>query len=474
MMRVLMVAAEAAPLAKTGGLADVLGALPKALYQLGLEVSLLLPRYRWIPEGETFTSFTARVGGKAVEGRIERTVLPGSTVPVFLAVNEDYYERAGLYGEEGRDYPDNAERFAFLAQAALELARSLQPEIIHAHDWHTALIPVYLKTIYQDLGQIRTVYTIHNLAYQGEFDRSDFKTLGLKERPELVARGKLNWMKGGILFSDLLTTVSERYAQEIQTPEFGFGLHEELRLRAGELFGITHGVDYDEWNPSIDRWIIRNYDWDSLEGKEENKLYLQRISGLKEAPEIPLLGSVARLVEQKGFDLIATALDEIVRLGAQYVLLGTGEQRFHQLFSELAERHRGWVGVHLGYSDELAHQIEAGADIFLMPSRFEPCGLNQLYSLRYGTVPVVRATGGLDDTIQDYSDGQGNGFKFKEYSVEALLGAVRRALALYKDKEAWRALQVRIMQEDHSWLQAARKYLQLYEHLMSDRRRRAD
>ncbi|MCR4405109.1 MAG: glycogen synthase GlgA [Candidatus Acetothermia bacterium] len=465
-MKVLMVAAEAAPFAKTGGLADVLGALPKALHQLGLEVSILLPRYRGIPPGEPFASFTARIGGKAVEGQIERTILPGSAVPVFLAVNEHYYGRAGLYGEEGRDYPDNAERFAFLAQAALELARSVRPKIIHAHDWHTALIPVYLKTIHQDLGRIKTVYTIHNLAYQGEFDRSAFRVLGLEERPELVVRGKLNWMKGGILFSDLLTTVSERYAQEIQTPEFGNGLHEELRSRAGELFGIAHGVDYDEWNPSTDRWIIRNYDWDSLEGKKENKLYLQRLNGLREDPEIPLLGSVARLVEQKGFDLIAAALDEIIKLGAQYVLLGTGEPRFHQLFWDLAERHRGWVGVNLGYSDKLAHQIEAGADIFLMPSRFEPCGLNQLYSLRYGTVPIVRATGGLDDTIRDYSDGQGNGFKFKEYTVEALLGAVRRTLALYEDKKAWCALQARIMQEDHSWLQAARKYLQLYERLV--------
>jgi starch synthase len=470
MMMVLMVAAEATPFAKTGGLADVLGALPKALHQLGLQVSLLLPRYRGTPAGEPFISFTARIGGQAVKGRIEQTILPGSTVPVFLAVNDHYYGRAELYGEGGRDYPDNAERFAFLAQAALELARSLGPEIIHAHDWHTALIPVYLKTIYQDLDWIRTVYTIHNLAYQGEFDRSAFKTLGLEERPELVARGRMNWMKGGIIFADLLTTVSERYAQEIQTPEFGSGLHEELRSRAGELFGIVHGVDYNEWNPSTDRWIIKNYDWDSLEGKEENKLHLQRISGLREDPQIPLLGTVARLVEQKGFDLIAASLDEIMGLGAQYVLLGTGDPRFHQLFRELAERYPGWVGVKLGYSEELAHQIEAGADIFLMPSRFEPCGLNQLYSLRYGTVPIVRATGGLDDTIRDYSDGQGNGFKFKDYTVEALLSAVRRALALYRDKKAWHALQVRIMREDHSWLQAAQKYLQLYEHLLSNQR----
>lgn len=466
-MRVLMVAAEAAPFAKTGGLADVIGALPKALHQLGVEVAVLIPRYRGIAAGKPFASFTIEMGGQAVPGRIEQTALPGSSVPLFLAINEHYYGRAGLYGEEGRDYPDNAERFAFLARTALELARLLRPQIIHAHDWHTALIPVYLKTIYRDLCQVKTVYTIHNLAYQGEFDRAAFKTLGLEERPELIAREKLNWMKGGILFSDLLTTVSERYAQEIQTPEFGNGLHEELRSRAGVLFGIVHGVDYTEWNPSTDRWIIKNYDWDSLEGKKENKLHLQRINGLREDPGIPLLGSVARLVEQKGFDLVAVALDDIVRLGAQYVLLGTGEQRFHQLFQKLAERHRGWVGVHLGYSDKLAHQIEAGADIFLMPSRFEPCGLNQLYSLRYGTVPIVRATGGLDDTIQDYSDGQGNGFKFKEYTAEALLSAVRRALELYKDKEAWRALQVKIMQEDHSWLQAAQRYLQLYERLVN-------
>lgn len=461
-----MVAAEVAPLAKTGGLADVLGALPKALHQLGVEVAVLIPHYRGIAAGKPFASFTIEVSEQAAPGRIEQTALPESSIPVFLAVNEHYYGRAGLYGEEGRDYPDNAERFAFLARAALELARLLRPQIIHTHDWHTALIPVYLKTIYRDLCQIKTLYTIHNLAYQGEFDRTAFKALGLEERPELIARGKLNWMKGGILFSDLLTTVSERYAQEIQTPEFGNGLHDELRSRAGELFGIVHGVDYTEWNPSIDRWLVKNYDWDSLEGKRENKLHLQRISGLREDLEIPLLASVARLVEQKGFDLIAAALDEIVGLGAQYVLLGTGDPRFHRLFQELAERHRGWVSVNLRYSDELAHQIEAGADIFLMPSRFEPCGLNQLYSLRYGTVPVVRATGGLDDSIRDYHDGQGNGFKFQEYTAEALLAALRRALALYEDKEAWGALQVRIMREDHSWLEAAKKYLQLYERLV--------
>lgn len=461
-----MVAAEVAPFAKTGGLADVLGALPKALHQLSTEVSLLLPRHRGIAMGEPFISFSTEMGGHELKGRIERTTLPKSAVPVFLVVNDHYYARSGLYGEGGHDYPDNAERFAFLTRAALELARSLRPEIIHAHDWHTALIPVYLKTTCQDLGWIRTVYTIHNLAYQGEFDRSAFRALGLEERPELVARGKLNWMKGGILFADLLTTVSQRYAQEIQTPEFGCGLHDELRLRAGELFGIVHGVDYDEWNPSIDRWLVKKYDWNSLEGKKENKLWLQRISSLKEDSEVPLLGSIARLVEQKGFDLIAVALDQIVKMGAQYVLLGTGDPKYHQLFQELAGRHPGSVSVNLTYSDELAHQIEAGADIFLMPSRFEPCGLNQLYSLRYGTVPVVRATGGLDDTIQDYQDGQGNGFKFREYSVEALLDAVRRALGFYKDKEAWHALQVRIMREDHSWLQAAKEYLRLYERLV--------
>lgn len=465
MMKVLMVASEVVPFAKTGGLADVLGALPKALSQLGLEVSVLLPRYRGLPPREPFMSFQAKLGGKAISGTIE--LAHDSPIPIYFTVNEHYYDRPGLYGEGGQDYPDNLERFAFLNQAALALAQEIQPEIIHAHDWHTALIPLYLKTREDlKLSKIKTVYTIHNLAYQGQFDRAGFKVLGLAERPELIAYGKLNLMKGGILFADLLTTVSERYAQEIQMPEYGHGLHEELRSRAGELFGIVHGVDYNEWNPAIDPFIAKRYDWDSLEDKVENKLQLQRINGLLEDPSIPLIGSVARLVEQKGLDLIAASLDEIVGMGAQYVLLGTGDPQFHQIFQRLAERHRGWVGVNLKYSEELAHQIEAGADIFLMPSRFEPCGLNQLYSLRYGTVPVVRATGGLDDTIHDYREDKGNGFKFKEYTAKAMLNALHRALDLYQDRKAWRALQARIMQEDHSWTQAAQKYLKLYERLL--------
>lgn len=467
-MKVMMVASEVAPFAKTGGLADVLGALPKALHRLGVETSVVLPRYRGMALGEPVLSFQAEIGNETVVGQIERTSFPGDDVPVYLVVNDRYYDREGLYGESGQDYPDNLERFAFLDRAALALARELRPEIIHAHDWQAALIPVYLKRLYREdpaLARIRTIYTIHNLAYQGQFDRSGFKTIGLKEQPELVHQGKLNLMKGGILFANLLTTVSERYAQEIQMPELGCGLHEELRSRARDLFGLVHGVDYSEWNPAIDSLIVKNYDWDYLENKMENKLYLQRVNGLREDPAIPLIGSIARLVEQKGFDLIAQALDEIVGTGAQYILLGTGDLRYHQIFQELAARHRGSVGVNLTYSNELAHRIEAGADILLMPSQFEPCGLNQLYSLRYGTVPVVRATGGLDDTIQDYHDGQGNGFKFKEYTVEALLEAIRRALNLYKDGEAWRTLQIKIMQEDHSWERVAQKYLQLYERL---------
>jgi len=469
-MKVMMVASEVAPFAKTGGLADVLGALPRALHKLGIETSVVLPRSRGMAPGQPVLSFQAEIGNETVAGAIEQTSFPGSGVPVYLVVNDRYYDRGGLYGESGRDYPDNLERFAFLDRAALALARELRPEIIHAHDWQAALIPVYLKTLCREdpaLAGIRTIYTIHNLSYQGRFDRSGFKIIGLEERPELLHQGELNLMKGGILFADLLTTVSERYSQEIQTPEFGCGLCKELRSRAQDLLGIVHGVDYNEWSPAVDPLIVKNYDWDSLKDKMENKLYLQRINGLSFSPKIPLIGSIARLAEQKGFDLIAQALDEIVEMGAQYVLLGMGNPKYHQVFQDLAEKHRGWIGVNLEYSNELAHRIEAGADILLMPSRFEPCGLNQLYSLRYGTVPVVRATGGLDDTIQDYHGGQGNGFKFEEYTVEALLTAIHRALELYKDEEAWQTLQVRIMQEDHSWETAAQKYLQLYERLLN-------
>ena len=454
-MRILMVASEAVPYAKTGGLADVLGALPAALARLGHQVDVVMPRYRGISLDETES------GGVRV---------------VFLQ-NPHYFDREFLYGVGNRDYDDNAARFGFLCRSALEWAgrTGRRYDVIHGHDWQAGLVPVLLATTFRNhptLGGTPAVFTIHNLAYQGLFGPEWLAALGLP--PELLHVnalefwGRISFLKGGILFSRIITTVSPRYAQEIQTPEFGFGFDGILRSRAADLVGILNGIDYDQWDPERDVHLPAPFSASYLEGKAADKRAVLETYGIPVSDATmarPLVGMISRMVDQKGFDLVAAIADRLPALDASFVVLGTGERRYEELWRGLAARYPDRIGARIGFDEGLAHRIEGGADLFLMPSRFEPCGLNQMYSLRYGTVPVVRATGGLADTVRNYDPqtGEGNGFAFTEYSPAALFGTLRRALDIYKERETWRRLQLTGMREDNSWDASARKYVQVYE-----------
>jgi len=401
-----------------------------------------------------------------LEGR-----LPPSGIPLWLVEQPRFFDREGLYGEAGRDYPDNLARFTFFCRAvAAWLGRAAwAPDVIHCNDWQTALLPVLLRV--EGASRAATVLTIHNLAYQGRFPAEQFPLTGLPPSVFTVRGlefwGEVNLLKGGLYFADVLNTVSETYAREIQTPEFGAGLDGVLRDRREDLYGILNGVDYRAWDPAVDPLLPARYSAEDLAGKGVCKQALQRELGLREAPEVPLIGMVTRLADQKGLDLVAAVLDDLLARGVQFVLLGTGEPRYHALFAGLAARHPSQVGVRLGFDDPLAHRIEAGADIFLMPSRYEPSGLNQLYSLRYGTVPVVRRTGGLADSIVDATPealarGTANGFVFEAYAPAALIAALSRALHAFRDPATWSALQRRGMREDFSWARSAGRYVELY------------
>ena len=468
-----MVGSEAQPFAKTGGLADVLGALPRALIRLGHTVDLVMPRYRGIGVGDPIGRIPVALGGQvddaqiyAIENDGLRTIFIGHTA---------YFEREFLYGAAERDYPDNPERFAFFCQAALDWAASTgQPyDVIHAHDWQTGLIPVLHERAASTQSAVRTptVFTIHNLAYQGVFDASWLPRLGLgwdlMHVDALEYWGRISYLKAGIVFSTLVTTVSPTYAQEIQTPELGFGFDGVLRHRSRDLVGILNGIDYDQWDPERDLNLPEPYNASKLKGKGAAKRKLLETYGLpaklKERAR-PLIGMISRMVDQKGFDLIASLADELPTLDATFVVLGTGERRHQDLWRDLAATHPTVIGARIGFDEGLAHLIEGGSDIFLMPSRFEPCGLNQMYSLRYGTVPVVRATGGLRDTVRDVDPetGQGTGFTFGEYTPEALLAALRRALALFGNQTLWRRIQRAGMRQDFSWDASARQYVEVY------------
>jgi starch synthase len=469
-MKILMVASEAAPFAKTGGLADVVGSLPAALKSLGYEVAVLLPRYREVElktARRIYDSLPVWLG----PDRFDTTVyLIQQDTPFYFLDCPPLYDRAGLYGEEGVDYPDNHVRFAVLAQAALEFSRHiLRPDILHGHDWQAGLAPVYLHTIYANdptfLG-MRTLFTVHNLGYHGLFPAVALDEIGLGDaglfRPEgLEFFGKVGYLKGGLTFSDALNTVSPTYAREIQTPEYGFGLDGVLRARGNVLTGILNGVDYTEWNPETDRFIAAHYSAADLRGKGTCKGDLINEFGLPaEASDAPLIGIVSRFTSQKGADLIAEIADDMVAEGFYMVALGSGEPQYEALFHAMAARHSGRIAVRIGYDNALAHKIEAGADFFLMPSRYEPCGLNQIYSLKYGTVPVVRATGGLDDTIDLKT-----GFKFREYSGSALLEGLRAARQAFGDQESWHAMMLAGMAKDYSWKASAAEYARVYQRL---------
>jgi starch synthase len=480
-MRVCMLASEAFPYAKTGGLADVLAALPEALTALGVEVTVILPGYRealrTVGAVERLGRVRAPVASRLEPADIVR--VPGARVPTLMVQAPRYFDRDGLYGSDGRDYGDNAERFVFFCRAALEWLRTLgsPPDILHCHDWQAALAPAMVRgtaALYPELRRLRLVQTIHNLAYQGRFWSVDWHLLNLDARyftrDALEFYGDINFLKAGLVFADILTTVSPRYAREIQTPELGEGLDGVLRARAGRLRGIVNGIDYRVWNPAIDPLLPERYDAGDLDGKARCKADLQHAVGLHVDAGAPLIAIISRLAWQKGIDVALDALPGLTeRDGVQLVALGSGDPHLEYRLRVLGERFRGRVAVRTGMDESLAHRMVAGADLFLMPSRYEPCGLSQLYSLRYGTVPVVHATGGLDDTVAEFdpTTGEGTGMKFTPDTPAALRGAVERALAVRRDPTAWTRLQENGMRQDFSWEQSARAYRNVYSALLA-------
>ncbi|HUA64046.1 MAG TPA: glycogen synthase GlgA [Verrucomicrobiae bacterium] len=473
MARVLMVSSEAAPFAKTGGLADVVGVLPEPLRALGNHVGVVIPRYGSI-DLKTARRIYDHLALYLGTTRFDVTIYQGSApYPLYLVDCPKLYDRPGLYGESGVDYPDNHLRFAVLARGALAIARYVfRTEIFHCHDWQSGLVPAYLHTVFASdptfLG-VKTLFTIHNLGYQGLFPRTALSEIGLADgafRPDgMEFFGRVSYIKGGISFADALSTVSPTYAREIQTPEFGFGLDGALSARADVLTGILNGVDYTAWDPATDPALPAHYSVSDLAGKRVCKEVLLREFSLPAAAmDRPLLGIVSRFTRQKGSDLLSDIVPEIVSGDAYLVALGTGDPEYEEMFQNLAASEPDRIAIRIGFDDRLAHLVEAGSDIFLMPSRYEPCGLNQMYSLRYGTVPVVRATGGLDDTIDE-----GTGFKFHEYSGPAFAGAVRAALAAFSspgDGAAWQEMMRRGMRKDFSWNSSAAAYSALYEALL--------
>ncbi|MEO8078047.1 MAG: glycogen synthase GlgA [Acidobacteriota bacterium] len=474
-LSVLMIVPEAYPYASTGGLAEVTGGLPLALGRLGHRVTLVLPRYRGIDVSGA-EPLAARVQvGEHAQDVIFHTRAAGNGVTAVFVDIPALFDRDGLYSDpSGADYPDNAWRFAVFARAALEYARlrGERPSVIHAHDWQTGAVPVFQKMHLSPdpvVGGVPAIFTIHNLAFQGLFPSSTIPALGLGwevlDVQALEYWGQISFLKGGINFSERITTVSPTYAREILTPELGFGLEGSLARRADALTGILNGIDLDEWNPASDDLAGGSFTVDDLSGKAAARRGLLEAAGLPAdlpASTRPVIGLLTRLTEQKGLDLIAAAAEELMALDATWVVLGSGDRKYEAMWTALAAQYPHRVSVTIGFDRRLAHRIIAGSDIFLMPSYFEPCGLNQMYSARYGTVPVVRATGGLDDTVRDASEPGGNGFKFRDYTPEALVSSLQRALALYRTPQEWLRIQRAGMKHDYSWDASAREYVKVY------------
>jgi starch synthase len=477
-MKIAMIASEVTPLAKTGGLADVIGTLSVALERLGHEICIVAPAYRSALQGhfdlrESGITLSAPVADQEVNASVLETKL-GKGVPVYLIRADRYFDREFLYGGPAGDYPDNLERFVFFSRAALELLRQKPVDVLHCHDWQTAAAVVYLKTQparYAEISAAKSLFTIHNLGFQGLFGPSVWPLLNLDPRyltpPFLEFYGNINLLKGAIVFADKITTVSPSYAEEITGAEQGFGLEGVLRQRTADLVGILNGVDYYHWNPWTDPFLAHHYGEHSLSVKQDCKTALRHIVGLPDSDDTPLIGMISRLTSQKGFDLLEPVFDTLMERDLQFVLLGAGEARFEQFFRQAAARYPEAVAAEIGFNEALAHQIEAGADLFLMPSLYEPCGLNQMYSLKYGTIPIVRAVGGLKDSIDDYNaeSQTGTGFVFAPYDSAAMLAAVDRGLAVYRDKTSWHALMRRAMAMDFSWERSARLYSHLYQQL---------
>jgi len=474
-MKILYASGEVVPFAKTGGLADVAGALPDALSRLGNEVVVFMPKYRMVDEKKynlvkVYENLPVKILDRTEYADVWSAKLPNSDVIYYFIANGKYFDRDGLYQDKGVDYPDNCERFSFFCRAVVEYIpkSSFMPEIVHCNDWQTALIIAYVKKLYK-WPETACVYSIHNMGYHGTFPKDQIFLTGFGWEmftPEtLEFWGNLALTKAGFVFADVINTVSETYAQEIQTDEFGYGLAGLLRSRHKDVFGILNGIDYHLWDPETDPKIVKNYGIKTISLKYENKAALQRINNLPEKSDIPVIGMITRLADQKGFDILASAMDEIMHLKCQLIILGTGEPKYHELLLGEKKKYPKHIGINLGFDAALAQLIYAGSDMFLMPSRYEPCGLGQLISYKYGTIPIVRKTGGLADTVHDYNPktGKGDGFVFEEYSSDKLLDAIERAIDAYKNKKVWIPLVEKVMCYDYSWTASARKYMDLYK-----------
>jgi starch synthase len=484
-MTIVEIASEAAPFSKTGGLGDVLGALPRELAKQGQRVLLFLPRYADMDTSSlilqrTHLQSSVQLGKKRIPIFLDTAKEKRSKLEYYFVGNDDYFSRPGMYQNPstGQDFPDNAERFAFFVLAVMTAVKELgvQPDVFHVHDWQAAMLPVYLKTNYTNdpvLSRARSVLTIHNMAYQGSFPPETFPLLGLPESyfyatGPLEYYNQVNFLKAGILFADKITTVSKTYAQEIQSSaELGAGLDGVLSQRSADITGILNGVDYTVWSPSRDKVIPYTYYPANLSGKQKDKIELLYTLKLPHRSKAPVIGIISRLVEQKGLDLIAKAADQLLARDIQLLVLGSGEERYQKLFLDLQERYPDKVRVFIAFDTILSHRIEAASDLFLMPSRFEPCGLNQLYSLKYGTVPIVHKIGGLADTVVDYNEstGKGTGFVFTAYTPEAMLTAVDRAIAAFQKRKQWITLMKQGMRQNFSWDASSRQYVQLFTDL---------
>jgi len=475
-MHIAFVASECVPFSKTGGLADVVGALPRALAASGHQVSVYLPRYRQTKLTNPQTVVRSITVPFDDRYRFCSVVTEGnhSGIDFYFVDYPPYFDRDALYGTPSGDYPDNAERFALFSRAVLEASKILGvPNIFHCHDWQSALVPVLLRTQYVEdpaFRQVGTVFTIHNMGYQGLFPPDILPLLMLPWDLFTITRmeffGNVNFLKGALVESDYVTTVSRKYSQEIQTTEYGFGLEGVLRDRAATVTGILNGVDYDEWSPQKDKFIAAKYSPQDLSGKAKCKQDLLEAFGVSGAdPRLPVIGIVSRFAAQKGFDLISQIADRLAREEMIVVALGAGDKQYEEMFQRLHKQFPQKIAVKVAYDNAIAHKIEAGSDMFLMPSKYEPCGLNQIYSLKYGTVPIVRATGGLDDTIEpwDVRTGKGTGFKFTEYKGEALLLTIREALRAFRDQSSWQTLMRNGMNKDFSWNASAKEYARVYD-----------
>lgn len=486
-LNILFCTSEVTPYSKTGGLADVSNSLPQELNALGHAVRIITPKYGPLDERrlriyeiKRLTNIEIPIGDKITTCNIKSSfiVSPKGKVQVFLLENDEYFGKDSPYQDPktGKDYPNNDERFIFFNRAVVQVLGLLgwQPDVIHCNDWQTGLIPAYIKTIYSKdplLQSVKSVFTIHNIAFQGLFNHDSFLKSGLPENifneEGVEYYNQFSFLKTGLMYSDAITTVSENYANEIATThEYGMGFEGILKKRKKDLYGLLNGVDYTVWNPERDSLIPFRYSSKELPLKRENKKSLCKHFGLEYSPEVPIIGIISRLTDQKGFDLIQKIMPELMKEDVQFVLLGSGDKTYQKFFEGIKKKNKHKVGLHFGFSEDLAHFIEAGSDMYLMPSKYEPCGLNQMYSLRYGTIPIVRATGGLADTITEFKNGKGNGFVFEKYESAELMKAIRRALKLYKNREEWIKLIRLAMAYDFSWLVSAKKYIELYRSII--------